>query len=209
MPATAAISAATACPVQLRHHRRADQPARDLGRLARRARHLDPAGRAGGRSCAELSPAEQRAAMRARHGRGLGARELGGEPRLRLRQPIQADPCGPPPAERPVITEEIVRRLIPVVRLQVARGGLAPREAARRGSGLRSSPSDAWTGGHAEHGGGIAGEPRHSPLHHAPGGLPPHLARGGFPQFGTTVTARRFCGPGALVRAVDLGRSLP
>ncbi|HKR24853.1 MAG TPA: S1/P1 nuclease [Allosphingosinicella sp.] len=37
---------------------------------------------------------------------------------------IIADPCGPAPAERPVITEEITRRLIPVVRRQVARGGL-------------------------------------------------------------------------------------
>lgn len=34
------------------------------------------------------------------------------------------DPCGPPPAERPVLREETVQRLIPVVRLQVARGGL-------------------------------------------------------------------------------------
>jgi hypothetical protein len=34
------------------------------------------------------------------------------------------DPCGPPPAARPVITEEITRRLVPVVRLQIARGGL-------------------------------------------------------------------------------------
>lgn len=37
---------------------------------------------------------------------------------------IMTDPCGPPPAQRPVITEEITRRLIPVVRRQVARGGL-------------------------------------------------------------------------------------
>lgn len=38
-----------------------------------------------------------------------------------------ADPCGPEPADsdaRPVITEELVRRLIPVMRRQVARGGL-------------------------------------------------------------------------------------
>ena len=35
-----------------------------------------------------------------------------------------ADPCGPVPAERPVITEEITRRLIPIVRRQAARGGL-------------------------------------------------------------------------------------
>lgn len=37
---------------------------------------------------------------------------------------IMADPCGPPPAARPVITEEITRRLVPVIRRQVARGGL-------------------------------------------------------------------------------------
>lgn len=37
---------------------------------------------------------------------------------------IMADPCGPAPAERPVITEEMTRRLIPVVRRQVARGGI-------------------------------------------------------------------------------------
>lgn len=37
---------------------------------------------------------------------------------------ILADPCGPPPAERPVVTEDMTRRLIPIVRRQVARGGL-------------------------------------------------------------------------------------
>ncbi|HEX8525514.1 S1/P1 nuclease [Allosphingosinicella sp.] len=37
---------------------------------------------------------------------------------------VMADPCGAVPAERPVIGEEIVRRLIPIVRRQVARGGL-------------------------------------------------------------------------------------
>jgi phage tail protein X len=36
-----------------------------------------------------------------------------------------ADPCGPsPPPERPVMSEETTRRLVPVVRQQVARGGL-------------------------------------------------------------------------------------
>jgi len=35
-----------------------------------------------------------------------------------------ADPCGPPPAARPVVTEELTRRLVPVVRRQIARGGL-------------------------------------------------------------------------------------
>jgi hypothetical protein len=37
---------------------------------------------------------------------------------------IMADPCGPPPTGRPVVTEEITRRLVPVIRRQVARGGL-------------------------------------------------------------------------------------
>jgi S1/P1 Nuclease len=37
---------------------------------------------------------------------------------------ILADPCGPLPAERPVVTEEMTRRLVPIVRRQVARGGL-------------------------------------------------------------------------------------
>jgi hypothetical protein len=36
---------------------------------------------------------------------------------------IMTDPCGPPPTTRPVVTEEITRRLIPIVRRQVARGG--------------------------------------------------------------------------------------
>ena len=37
---------------------------------------------------------------------------------------LLADPCGPLPAERPVVTEETTRRLVPIVRRQVARGGL-------------------------------------------------------------------------------------
>lgn len=37
---------------------------------------------------------------------------------------LLADSCGPAPEERPVITEEITRRLIPVVRRQAARGGI-------------------------------------------------------------------------------------
>ena len=37
---------------------------------------------------------------------------------------VYPDPCGPPPAERPVVTEETTRRLVPVIRRQVARGGL-------------------------------------------------------------------------------------
>ena len=37
---------------------------------------------------------------------------------------ILADPCGPPATARPVITEELTRRLVPIVRRQIARGGL-------------------------------------------------------------------------------------
>lgn len=37
---------------------------------------------------------------------------------------IFADPCAEHPGERPVITEEITRRLVPIIRQQVARGGL-------------------------------------------------------------------------------------
>jgi nuclease S1 len=37
---------------------------------------------------------------------------------------VLGDPCGPVPEERPVITEEMTRRLIPIVRRQVAKGGL-------------------------------------------------------------------------------------
>jgi hypothetical protein len=37
---------------------------------------------------------------------------------------VLADPCAPPPEQRPVITEEITRRLIPIVRRQAARGGI-------------------------------------------------------------------------------------
>jgi hypothetical protein len=37
---------------------------------------------------------------------------------------VLADPCAAPPAERPVITEAITRRLIPIVRRQAARGGI-------------------------------------------------------------------------------------
>jgi hypothetical protein len=38
--------------------------------------------------------------------------------------PVLGDPCGPVPTERPVITEAMTQRLIPIVRRQVARGGL-------------------------------------------------------------------------------------
>jgi hypothetical protein len=37
---------------------------------------------------------------------------------------VMADPCGPKPATRPVIDEATTRALIPVVRAQIARGGL-------------------------------------------------------------------------------------
>jgi hypothetical protein len=37
---------------------------------------------------------------------------------------LLSDPCAAVPAERPVVTEEITRRLIPIVRRQVVRGGL-------------------------------------------------------------------------------------
>ena len=81
-----------------------------------------PPGDAAG-SCRELSAAD-RAAMRAGRRRRLGARKLGGEPRVRLRHAHRRSLRRRPPAERPVITEAITRRLIPIVRRQVARGGL-------------------------------------------------------------------------------------
>lgn len=71
---------------------------------------------------AEHSP-EARAAMRAGTVEDW-ARESWAASREFAYGTIQADPCAPPPAERPVIGEETVRRLVPVVRLQVARGGL-------------------------------------------------------------------------------------
>ena len=49
-----------------------------------------------------------------------------------------ADPCAEPPEERPVIGEETVQRLIPLVRLQVARGGL--RLARLLDEALRAGP---------------------------------------------------------------------
>ena len=54
---------------------------------------------------------------------GLGPRELAGGARLCLCDRLP-DPCGPPPAARPVIAEAITHQLIPVVRRQIARGGL-------------------------------------------------------------------------------------
>jgi len=37
---------------------------------------------------------------------------------------VMADPCGPLPAAEPVIDEALTRRLVPIVRLQVAKGGM-------------------------------------------------------------------------------------
>ena len=37
---------------------------------------------------------------------------------------VMADPCGPVPTERPVIDEAITRKLVPIARRQIARGGL-------------------------------------------------------------------------------------
>jgi hypothetical protein len=37
---------------------------------------------------------------------------------------VMSDPCGPKPETRPVIDEATTRRLIPIVRTQIARGGL-------------------------------------------------------------------------------------
>jgi hypothetical protein len=37
---------------------------------------------------------------------------------------LMADPCGPLPTERPVLDAAAIERLVPIVRRQVARGGL-------------------------------------------------------------------------------------
>jgi S1/P1 Nuclease len=80
-----------------------------------------PAGHAPG-ILSELSAAEK-AAMR------LGgvedwARESWAASRDFAYGSAYGDPCGPVPAERPVVTEAMTQRLIPVIRRQVARGGL-------------------------------------------------------------------------------------
>jgi hypothetical protein len=49
------------------------------------------------------------------------------------------DPCAPVPAERPVLREEQVRSLIPIVRRQVARGGLRLARLLDERLGTRSS----------------------------------------------------------------------
>jgi nuclease S1 len=70
----------------------------------------------------ELAPADA-AAMRAGNVTDW-ARESWQASRDYAYGSIFADPCAPPPAERPVVTEEITRRLVPVIRRQVARGGI-------------------------------------------------------------------------------------
>jgi hypothetical protein len=90
------------------------------GYLADRGISQPPGGPAG--LLSELSPAEL-AAMR----EGTiadWARESWEASRQFAYGTIMADPCGPAPAERPVISEEITQRLVPVVRRQVARGGV-------------------------------------------------------------------------------------
>jgi hypothetical protein len=71
---------------------------------------------------AELTPAE-REAMRAGTVTDW-ARESWQASRDFAYGLVMADPCGALPAERPVIGEDTTRRVIPIVRRQVARGGL-------------------------------------------------------------------------------------
>ena len=52
------------------------------------------------------------------------SREMWEESRRFAYGSVMQDPCGPPPATRPVIDEATTQRLIPVVRSQIARGGL-------------------------------------------------------------------------------------
>lgn len=90
------------------------------GYLADRGISQAPGGPAG--ILSELNPAEL-AAMR-EGAIADWARESWEASREFAYGTIMADPCGPAPAERPVITEEITQRLVPVIRRQVARGGL-------------------------------------------------------------------------------------
>lgn len=90
------------------------------GYLAERSISTPPAGARG--ILAELDPTDK-AAMR------LGnvadwSREGWEVSREFAYGMVLADPCAPPPGERPVISEEMTRRLIPIVRRQAARGGL-------------------------------------------------------------------------------------
>ena len=52
------------------------------------------------------------------------SREMWGKARTLAYQTMVGDPCGAPPAERPTLTEEQVRSLIPDVRRDVAEGGI-------------------------------------------------------------------------------------
>ncbi len=90
------------------------------GLLADRSLSTPPGGAEG--IIAELGAAD-RAAMR-QGAVADWARESWGVSREFAYGTALADPCGPPPAERPVINEETTRRLIPIVRRQAARGGL-------------------------------------------------------------------------------------
>lgn len=90
------------------------------GYLADRGISEPPGGPAG--ILSELSPVE-RGAMR-EGAIADWARESWEASREFAYGSIMADPCAPAPAERPVVSEEITRRLVPVIRRQVARGGL-------------------------------------------------------------------------------------
>ena len=94
----------------------------DLGRLSRRPRHLAAAGRRRPASSPSSTPADK-AAMRPGSVTDW-ARESWEASREFAYGTSSPIPAAPPPAERPVITEEITQRLIPIVRRQVARGGL-------------------------------------------------------------------------------------
>jgi hypothetical protein len=90
------------------------------GWIAERGISTPPGGAAG--ILAQLAPGE-REAMR------LGSvedwsREGWGVARDFAYGSVMTDPCGPTPETRPVIDEATTRRLIPIVRRQIARGGL-------------------------------------------------------------------------------------
>lgn len=90
------------------------------GYLAERALTTPPAGAEGVLS--QLSPAEK-TAMEAGTVEEW-ARENWEVARDAAYRSVFADPCGPPPEARPVMTEALVQELTPIVRRQVARGGL-------------------------------------------------------------------------------------
>lgn len=95
-----------------------------------------PVGGAGG-ILAEV-PAAERAALR---GGTVAdwARESWVASRELAYGAVMSDPCGAAPAERPVIGEETTRRLVPIVRRQVARGGLRLARLLDEALGRRSS----------------------------------------------------------------------